>query len=57
MSSRYDHQQEPGEAWMRGDIPGDQYFDLARQQAVQRRRPYGLWQRILQWIKPGRGRR
>lgn len=57
MKRQYDDPQEAGRAWMRDEISSEEYFAMARRQAVYGRRLPTLWQRIRQWIKPGRGRR
>lgn len=42
---------EPGRAWMRGDLPADDYFAMARQGAwtPMVRGRAGVWARITMW--------
>lgn len=50
--SRDDDPQEAGRAWMRGDLPSEDYFAMVRRGNRHRpaRRP-GIWQRIARWAK------
>jgi len=51
MAERDDDPQEPGRAWMRGDLPSDEYFAMARRGNRHPARRPSIWRRLLQWAK------
>ncbi|MCX4232065.1 hypothetical protein [Streptomyces ortus] len=51
MKQRYDDSQEAGRAWMRGELSSEEYFAMARRQAVRGRRLPALWWRIRQALR------
>ena len=53
MTSQDRDPQEPGQAWMRGELPRRDYFALVRRGNANSRRQAGVWARLTQWIKRG----
>jgi hypothetical protein len=43
--------QEPGRAWMRGELSSRDYFAMARREAARDRHQPATWSRLTQWIK------